>query len=113
MIKDNFNDTTATTSPLPSPWNIGPQQLSSSEAVVDVSVEFKLFKETGFLAPCSNPEPGGPGLHIYIPWRLVGPVIPPGTEYPFYSPFTICMGYSGTIFFPDHHTKNFKDTVKG
>jgi hypothetical protein len=25
----------------------------------------------------------GPGLHIYIPWRLGGPVIPPGTEYPF------------------------------
>jgi hypothetical protein len=28
------------------------------------------------LALCSNPEPGGPGLHIYIPWRLGGPVIP-------------------------------------
>jgi hypothetical protein len=37
----------------------------------------------GLLVLCSNPQPGGPGLHIYIPWRLGGPVIPPGTEYPF------------------------------
>jgi hypothetical protein len=95
MIKDNFNDTTTTTtssSPLISRWNTGPLQISSSEAVVDVSVVFKFFMESGLLAPCSNSQPGGPGLHVYIPWRLGGPVIPPGTEYPFYSPFTICMG---------------------
>jgi hypothetical protein len=35
------------------------------------------------LALCSNPQPEGSGLHIYIPWRLGGLVIPPGTEYPF------------------------------
>jgi len=96
MIKDNFNGTTTTTttssSPLRSCWNIGPQQLSLSEAVVEVSVEFKFFMERGLLAPCSKTQPGGAGLHIYIPWRLGGPILPPGTEYPFYSPFTICMG---------------------
>jgi hypothetical protein len=75
--------TTTTTSPLHSHWNIGPQQLSSSKAVAEVSVTFKFFIETGLLALCSNPQPGGPGLHIYIPWRLGGPVIPPGTKYPF------------------------------
>jgi hypothetical protein len=31
------------------------------------------------VALCSNPQPGGPGLHIYILWKLGGPVIPPGT----------------------------------
>jgi hypothetical protein len=73
----------ATTPPPPPPlrshWNIGPQQLS----VTEVPVEFTFFIETGLLVLCSNPQPGGPGLHIYIPWRLGGPVIPPGTEYPF------------------------------
>jgi hypothetical protein len=53
------------------------------KAVVEVSVAFKSFIETGLLSLCSNPQPGGPGLHIYIPWRLGGPVLPPGTEYPF------------------------------
>jgi hypothetical protein len=71
--------TTTTTSPLRSRWNMGPQQLS----VAEVSGAFKFFIETGLLALCSTPQPGGPGLHIYIPWRLDGPVIPLGTEYPF------------------------------
>jgi hypothetical protein len=53
------------------------------QSVVEVSVAFKFFIETGLLALCSNPQPGEPCLHIYIPWRLGGPVIPPGTEYPF------------------------------
>jgi hypothetical protein len=60
-----------TTSPLRSRWNIGHQQLS----VAEVSVAFKFFIETGLLALCSNPQPGGPGLHIYIPWILGGLVI--------------------------------------
>jgi hypothetical protein len=37
----------------------------------------------GVVSPTPNPQPGGPGLHIYIPWRLGGPVIPPGNKYPF------------------------------
>jgi hypothetical protein len=37
----------------------------------------------GFVSPTPNPQPGGPCPHIYIPWRLGAPVIPPGTEYPF------------------------------
>jgi hypothetical protein len=35
---------------------------------------FKFFIETGLLALCSNPQPGGPGLHI--PWRLVAQLYP-------------------------------------
>jgi hypothetical protein len=27
----------------------------------------------GVSSPTPNPQPGGPGLHIYIPWRLGGP----------------------------------------
>jgi hypothetical protein len=46
---------TTTTSPLRSRWNIGPQQLS----VAEVSVAFKFFIETGLLALCSSPQPGG------------------------------------------------------
>jgi hypothetical protein len=78
--KDKFiTNTKTSTNPLRSRWNIGPQQLSA----VEVSVAFKFFIETGLLALCSNPQPGGPGLHIYIPWRLGGPVISSGAEYPF------------------------------
>jgi hypothetical protein len=29
------------------------------------------------------PQPGGPGLRIYIPQKQGGPVIPPGTGFPF------------------------------
>jgi hypothetical protein len=41
------------------------------------------FLQGGVVSPTPNPQPGGPDLHIYIPWRLGGPVIPPGIEYPF------------------------------
>jgi hypothetical protein len=41
------------------------------------------FFRGGVVNPTPNPQPGGPGLHIYILWRLDGPVILPGTEYPF------------------------------
>jgi hypothetical protein len=71
-----------TTSPLHSLWNMGLNNLPS-KAVSEVSVAFKFFVETGLLALCSNPQPGGPGLLIYIPWGLGGPVVPPDTEYPF------------------------------
>jgi hypothetical protein len=40
------------------------------------------FFRGGVVSPTPNPQPGGSGFHIYIPWRLGGPVIPPGTEYP-------------------------------
>jgi hypothetical protein len=69
----------SSSSPLRFRWNIGPQQLS----VAEVSVAFKFFIETGLVALCSNLQPGGPGLHIYIPCRQGGPVIPPGTDYTF------------------------------
>jgi hypothetical protein len=29
------------------------------------------------------PQPGGPGPRIFIPQEQGGPVIPPGTEFPF------------------------------
>jgi hypothetical protein len=41
------------------------------------------FFRGGVVSPTLNPQPVGPGLHIYIHWTLGGPVIPPGTEYPF------------------------------
>jgi hypothetical protein len=55
------------------------------------------FLQGWIVSPASNPQPGGSGLRIYDPWRQGGPVIPPGTGNPFLSPFTTCMGYSGTI----------------
>jgi hypothetical protein len=42
-------------------------------------------------SPVPNPQPGGPGIRIYDPQRQGGPAVPPGTGYPFWSPFTICM----------------------
>jgi hypothetical protein len=54
------------------------------------------FLQDWIVSPAPNPQPGGPGLRIYDPRKQGGPAIPPGTEYPG-SPFTTCMGYSGTI----------------
>jgi hypothetical protein len=31
-----------------------------------------------------SPQPGGPGSHIYIPEEQGGPVIAPGTDFPFH-----------------------------
>jgi hypothetical protein len=55
------------------------------------------FLQGWIVSPAPNPQPGGPGLCIYGPQRQSGPAIPPGTRYPFQSPFRTCMGYSGTI----------------
>jgi hypothetical protein len=41
------------------------------------------FFRGGVVSPTPNLQPGGQSLHIYIPWRLSGPIIPPETEYPF------------------------------
>jgi hypothetical protein len=43
------------------------------------------------------PQPGGPGLHIYIPEEQGGPAIPPGTGFPFLSPLTTRRDYGGSI----------------
>jgi hypothetical protein len=41
------------------------------------------FLRGWIVSPAPNPQPGGPGLHIYDPRRHGGPAIPPGTGYPF------------------------------
>jgi hypothetical protein len=41
------------------------------------------FLQGWIVSPAPNPQPGGPGLHIYDPRRQGGPAIPPGTRYPF------------------------------
>jgi hypothetical protein len=41
------------------------------------------FLQGWIVSPAPNPQPGGPGLHIYDPRRQGGPAIPPGTGYPF------------------------------
>jgi hypothetical protein len=40
---------------------------------------------------------GGPGSRIYIPQEQGGPVIPPGTEFPFLSPLMTRRDYGGGI----------------
>jgi hypothetical protein len=55
------------------------------------------FLQGWIASPAPNPQPGGQGLRIYDPRRQGDPAIPPGTGYPFQSPFTTCMAYSGTI----------------
>jgi hypothetical protein len=42
------------------------------------------------------PQPGGPGPHIYISQEQGGPVIPPGTKFPFVNPYN-SQGYGGGI----------------
>jgi hypothetical protein len=46
--------------------------------------------------PHAQPQ-GGPGLHVFDPRRQDDPVIPPGTGYKLYSPFTIRMSYVESI----------------
>jgi hypothetical protein len=41
------------------------------------------FLRGWIVSPPPNPQPGGPGLRTYDPWRQGGPVVPPGTRYPF------------------------------
>jgi hypothetical protein len=40
------------------------------------------FLQGWIVSPAPNPQPGGPGLHIYDPRRQDDPDIP-GTGYPF------------------------------
>jgi hypothetical protein len=66
---------------------------SSSSLALQPGVGFSLLHTEGFVtiiifwcgtvSPTPNPQPGGAVLHICIPWRLSGPVTPPGTEYHF------------------------------
>jgi hypothetical protein len=58
---------------------------------LEASQQFS-FLQGRVISPTPNPHPGGAGLYIYIPQRQGG--------YPFYSPLTTCMGYSGTILIP-------------
>jgi hypothetical protein len=41
------------------------------------------FLQGWIVIPAPNPQPGGPGVRIYGPWRQGGPAITPGTGYPF------------------------------
>jgi hypothetical protein len=51
---------------------------SQSSLSIDHNLGFLTvdFFRGGVVSPTPNPQPGGPRLHIYIPWRLDGPVIP-------------------------------------
>jgi hypothetical protein len=42
------------------------------------------------------PQPGGPGPRIYIPQEQGGPVIPPGTGFPFVASYD-SQGFGGGI----------------
>jgi hypothetical protein len=56
----------------------GPLQHSHSQVLVprDPRPNFTVLNST-------LPQPGGPGPRIYIPEEQGGPVIPPGTRFPF------------------------------
>jgi len=74
-----------------------------SKATVKVSY-LSFFMVTGRQA-VAYPQQGGPVHHI-CNTRQGDPAIPPSTGHPFWSPFTACMGCSGTILFPSHHMGN-------
>jgi hypothetical protein len=60
----------------------GPCQ--SSHSWVEVPQNSRPYFTVSF----ETPQPGGPGSRIYIPQEQGGPVIPPGTGFPFLSPLT-------------------------
>jgi hypothetical protein len=51
-------------------------------------------------SPTPNPQTGGPGLHIYILWRLGGPVIPPRHRVPVLVAFYDMHGLQWYYSFP-------------
>ena len=61
------------------------------------------FMVTGFWPVAQPPNTEGQST-IFITPRAEWPSYTPGSGYPFRSPFTTCMGCSGTILFPSHHT---------
>jgi hypothetical protein len=65
------------------------------------------FLQGWIASPVPNPKPGRPGIRIYDPRRQGRP----GTGYPFYSPFTTCMDYSGTICFFHIHLNSLFPTT--
>jgi hypothetical protein len=44
------------------------------------------------------PQPGGPGSRIYIPQEQGGPVIPPGTGFPFYRLLRLAFMCCGMMY---------------
>jgi hypothetical protein len=53
--------------------------------LVFTSLDFSavIFLQRKVISLASNPQPGGPSLSIYVPQEQGGPVIPPGTGFPF------------------------------
>jgi hypothetical protein len=45
------------------------------------------FLRGWIISPAPNPQPGGPGLHIYDPWIQGGPAIPPRHWVPIFVAF--------------------------
>jgi hypothetical protein len=58
------------------------------------------FFRGGVVSPTPNPEPGGPSLHNYIPWKLGGPVIPPRHRVPILVAFYDMHGLQWDYSFP-------------
>jgi hypothetical protein len=52
---------------------------------VSTSLDFEtlIFLQSKFVSPASNPQTRGPGPRIYVPQWQGGPVIAPGTRFPF------------------------------
>jgi hypothetical protein len=53
-----------------------------------------IFLQSQVVSLASNPQPGGPGLCIYVPQGQGGPIMPPGTGFLFVA-FCDSQGYSG------------------
>jgi hypothetical protein len=58
-----------------------------------------IFSRSKVVNPSPDPQPGGPGPCIYASQRQGGPVIPPGTGFPFRR-LLGRAGYGGGILTP-------------
>jgi hypothetical protein len=68
--------------PSPTPSQLVAAGSSILPNVLEASQQFS-FLQGRVVSPTPKPHSGGPGLCIYIPQRRGGPIIPPGTGYPF------------------------------
>jgi hypothetical protein len=73
-----------------------------------------VFLWCGVVSPTPNPQPGGPGLHIYDPCRQGGPAIPPGTgKLGYLGGTTPRTHYCGPPRgFLEHHWTEIKKNIK-
>jgi hypothetical protein len=87
--------------------NLLVQLLLGLARAVTLGSKFRRTHDHILLSHLRLPQPGGPGSRIYIPLEQGGPVIPPGTEFPFCHPLQL----AGLLWRYSNHTGLLRNKV--